>query len=147
MLLFSRQVVSDSTTPWTAACQASLSPTISQSLPKFLSIASVMPANHLILCGPLLLLPSIFPSIRVFSNESKFWWHCGGVNGDLLQEGLCYTQVCCTQSSCCCSRLLLTHTSAGDTQTLKGRSGSVSGGSAGMHKVLFEFSERNGILF
>ena len=77
----------------------------------------------------------------------KFWWHCGGVNGDLLQEGLCYTQVCCTQSSCCCSRLLLTHTSTGDTQTLKGRSGSVSGGSPGMHKVLSEFSERNGILF
>ena len=57
-------------TPWTAACQASLSPTSSQSLPKFLSIALVMPANHLILCGPLLLLPSMLTSIRVFSNES-----------------------------------------------------------------------------
>ena len=77
----------------------------------------------------------------------KFWWPCGGVNGDLLQEGVCYTQVCCTQSSCCCSRPLLAHTSAGDTRTLKGRSGSVSGGSPGMHKVLFEFSDRNGILF
>ena len=56
-------------TPWTAAHQASLSFTISQSLLKFTSIESVMPSNHLILCHPLLLLPSIFPSIRVFSNE------------------------------------------------------------------------------
>ena len=54
----------------TAACQASLSFTISQSLPMFMSIKSVMPSNHLILCLPLLLLPSIFPSTRVFSNES-----------------------------------------------------------------------------
>ena len=65
---------------WTAACQASLSITNSQSLPKFMSIESVMPSNHLILCHPLLLLPSMFPSIRVFSNESvlrvrwlKYW--------------------------------------------------------------------------
>ena len=59
-------------TPWTAAHQASLSVTISQSLLKFMSIDSVMvmPSNHLILCRPLLLLPSIFPTIRVFSNES-----------------------------------------------------------------------------
>jgi len=57
-------------TPWTAACQASLSITNSRSLPKPMSIESVMPSNHLILCHPLLLLPSIFPSIRVFSNES-----------------------------------------------------------------------------
>ena len=56
-------------TPWTAACQASLSFTISQSLLKLRSIESVTPSNHLILCLPLLLLPSIFPSIRVFSNE------------------------------------------------------------------------------
>ena len=56
--------------PWTAACQASLSITNSQSLFKLISIESVMPSNYLILCGPLLLLPSIFPSIRVFSNES-----------------------------------------------------------------------------
>ena len=56
-------------TPWTAARQASLSITISQSLLRLLSIESVMPSNHLILCRPLLLLPSIFPSIRVFSNE------------------------------------------------------------------------------
>ena len=57
-------------TPWTAACQASLSITNSRSLLKLMSIESVMPSNHLILCRPLLLLPSIFPSIRVFSNES-----------------------------------------------------------------------------
>ena len=67
-------------TPWTAAHQASLSITNSQSLPKLMSIESVMPSNHLILYRPLLLLPSIFPSIRVFSNESalcirwpKYW--------------------------------------------------------------------------
>ena len=67
-------------TPWTAACQASLSITNSQSLLKLMSIKSVMPSNHLILCHPLLLLPSIFPNIRVFSNESalrirwpKYW--------------------------------------------------------------------------
>ena len=57
-------------TPWTAAFQASLSITNSWSLPKLMSIESVMPSNHLILCHSLLLLPSIFPSIRVFSNES-----------------------------------------------------------------------------
>ena len=67
-------------TPWTAARQASLSFTISRSLLKLKSIESVMPSNHLIFCCPLLLLPSIFPSIRVFSNESalhirwrKYW--------------------------------------------------------------------------
>ena len=67
-------------TPWTAAWQASLSLIISQSLPKFMSIKSVMPPNHLILCCLLLLLPSIYPSIRVFSNElmlciswPKYW--------------------------------------------------------------------------
>ena len=66
--------------PWTAAHQASLSITNSWSLPKLMSIELVMPSNHLILCHPLLLLPSIFPSIRVFSNESalciswpKYW--------------------------------------------------------------------------
>ena len=66
--------------PWTAAHQASLSITNSQSILKFASIKSVMPSNHRILCRPLLLLPSIFPSIRVFSNESalcirwpKYW--------------------------------------------------------------------------
>ena len=67
-------------TPWTAACQASLSITNSRSLLKLMSIESVMLPNHLILCCPLLLLPSIFPSIRVFSSESvlcirwpKYW--------------------------------------------------------------------------
>ena len=57
---------------WTAACQPSLSITNSQSLLKLMSIESVMPSIHLILCRPLLLTPSIFPSIRVFSNESVF---------------------------------------------------------------------------
>ena len=57
-------------TPWTAACQASLSITNSRSLTKLISIQLVMPSNHLILCRPLLVLPSILPSIRVFSNES-----------------------------------------------------------------------------
>ena len=57
-------------TPWTAASQASLSTTNSWRLPKIMSIESVIPSNHFILCCPLLLLPSIFPSIRVFSNES-----------------------------------------------------------------------------
>ena len=67
-------------TPWTAARQASLSIIISQSLFKFISIEPMMPSNHLILCCPLLLLPSLFPSIKVFSNESslhvrwpKYW--------------------------------------------------------------------------
>ena len=58
-------------TPWTAARQASLSITNCRSLPKLMSIASVMPSNHLILRRPLLLLPSIFPSIRVFANVRK----------------------------------------------------------------------------
>ena len=57
-------------TPWTAACQSDLSITISQSLLKLMSIESLIPSNHLVLCHPLLLLPLIFPSIRVFSNES-----------------------------------------------------------------------------
>ena len=70
MLLFSCLVVSDSVIPWTAACQASLSFTISQSFPKLMSIESVMPSNHLILCHPILLLPSVFSNIRVFFSES-----------------------------------------------------------------------------
>ena len=67
-------------TPWTAACQASLSITNSRNAPKRMSIELVMPSNHLILCRPLLLLPSIFPRVKVFSNESalhirwpKYW--------------------------------------------------------------------------
>ena len=77
---FSCSVVSDSATPWTAAYQASLSITNSQSLLKLVSIESVMPSNPLTFCCPLLLQPSIFPNIRVFSNESvlhirwpKYW--------------------------------------------------------------------------
>ena len=66
---FSCSVLSDSVTPWTAACQASLSITNPRSLLKLMSIRLVMPSNHLILCHPLL-LPSICPSISVFSNES-----------------------------------------------------------------------------
>ena len=80
LVQFSCSVVSDFVTPWTAACQASLSMTNSWSLLKLLSIKSVIPSNHLILCHPLLLLPSILPSIRVFSSESalhirwpKYW--------------------------------------------------------------------------
>ena len=66
---FSHSVVSDSATPWTAARQASLSIISSCSLLKLMCIKSVMPPNHLVLCHPLLLLPSIFPSIRVFTND------------------------------------------------------------------------------
>jgi len=72
--------------PWTAACQASLSITNSQSLLKLMSIESVMPSNHLIFYRPLLLLPSIFPSIRLFSNESALhikwpkYWSCSFSN-------------------------------------------------------------------
>ena len=69
---FSRSVLSDSATPWTAVRQASLSITNYWSLLKLMSIESVMPSNHLILCDPLLLPPSIIPSIRVFSSESVF---------------------------------------------------------------------------
>ena len=79
-LLFSHSVVSDSAVPWTAARQASLSFTISWSLLNLMSIDSVMSSNYLLLCHPLFLLPSVFPSIRVFSNKSalrirwpKFW--------------------------------------------------------------------------
>ena len=77
---FSRSVLSDSVTPWTVAHQAFLSITNSRSLLKFMSIESVMPFNHLILCHHLLLPTSTFPSIRVFSNKSvihitwpKYW--------------------------------------------------------------------------
>ena len=80
LLLFSRSVMPDSATPWTAECQASLSCTVSWSLLRLMSTESVMPSNHLILCCPLLLLSSIFPSIRVFFNElalcikrPKYW--------------------------------------------------------------------------
>ena len=82
-------------TPWTAACQASLSITNSWSPPKPMSIESVMPSNHLILCRPLLLLPSIFPSIRVFSSESalrirwpKFWCFSFSISASNENPGL-----------------------------------------------------------
>ena len=82
-------------TPWTAARQASLSITNSQSLLKLTPIESVMPSNHLILCRPLLLLPSIFPSIRVFSNESvlcirwpKYWSFRFGISPSNEYSGL-----------------------------------------------------------
>ena len=82
-------------TPWTAACQASLSITNSQSLLKLMSTESVMPSNHLILCRPLLLLPSIFPSFRVFSNESalrirwpKYWSFSFNMSPSNKQPGL-----------------------------------------------------------
>ena len=84
-----------SVTPWTAACQASLSITSSRSLLKLMSVELAMPSNHLILCHPLLLLPSIFPSIRVFSNESallirwpKYWSFCFNVSPSNEQPGL-----------------------------------------------------------
>ena len=79
----------------TAAYQASLSITNSQSLPKLMSIESVMPSNHLILCCPLLLLPSVFPSIRVFSNESvlhirwpKYWSFSFNISPSSEHSGL-----------------------------------------------------------
>ena len=94
-LLFSRSVVSDSATPWTAARHTSLFITNSRSLVKLMSIESVMPSNHLILCHPLLCLPSIFPSIRVFSNESalrirwpKYWSFSFSISPSKEQSGL-----------------------------------------------------------
>ena len=82
-------------TPWTAARQAFLSITNSQSPPKPMSIESVMPSNHFIVCHPLLLLPSIFPSIRVFSKESalrirwpKYWSFTFNINPSKEHSGL-----------------------------------------------------------
>ena len=82
-------------TPWTGARQASLSITNSQSLLKLMSIVSVMPSSHIILCHPLLLLPSIFPSIKVFSNESvlhirwpKYWTFSFSINPSNEYTGL-----------------------------------------------------------
>ena len=84
-------------TPWTAACQASLSITNSRSLPKLMSIELVMPSNHLIHCWPLLLLPSICPSIRVCSNESalhirwtKYWSFSFNISPSNEYSGLIY---------------------------------------------------------
>ena len=82
-------------TPWTKACQVSLSFTIFQNVSKLISIESVMPFNHLILCHPLLLLASIFPSIRVFSHESalrirwpKYWSFSFGISPSNEYSGL-----------------------------------------------------------
>ena len=82
-------------TPWTATCQASLSFTIFWSLLKLMSIETVMPSNHLILCHPLLFLPSIFPSIRVFSDESvlcirwpKYWSFSFSISSSNEYSGL-----------------------------------------------------------
>ena len=82
-------------TPWTVACQASLSITNSWSLLKLMSFESVMPSNHLILCHPLFLLPSVFPSIRVFSNElalcirwPKYWSFSFGISPSNEYSGL-----------------------------------------------------------
>ena len=87
-------------TPWTAARQTSLSITNSQSLPKLMSIESVMPSNNLILCCPLLLLSSIFPSIRVFSNESalcirwpKYWSFSFNISPSNQYTGLIFLGV------------------------------------------------------
>ena len=79
LVQFSHSVMSDSETQWTEALQASLSITNSRSLLKLMAIESVMPSNHLILCPPLLLLPSIFPSIGVFFfffNFTILYWFC-----------------------------------------------------------------------
>ena len=87
--------MSDSTIPWTAACQTSLPFTNSRSLLKLMPIESMMPCNHLVLCHLLLLLPSIFPSIRVFSNESvlhirwpKYWSFCFNIRSSHEYSGL-----------------------------------------------------------
>ena len=76
LLLFSHPVVSDSAAPWSAAHQASLSLTISLSMPKFMLMASVMPSSHLIRWHPLLLLPSVFPSIRTGKIRAAKCWLC-----------------------------------------------------------------------
>ena len=98
-------------TPWTAALQASLSFTVSQSLLKLMSIESVMPSNHLIFCCPLLLLPSVFPSIRVFSNElvlcirwPKYWsfsFSTSPSNGysGLISFRIDWFDLCCPRDS------------------------------------------------
>ena len=94
---FRCSVMSDSATPWTVAHQASRSITNSWSLLKLMSIGSVRPSNHLIPCRPLLLLPSIFPSIRVFSNESdlcirwlKYWSFSFNISSSNEHSGLIF---------------------------------------------------------
>ena len=97
---FSHSVMS--ATPWTAARQASMSFTNSRSLLKLVSIKLVMPSNHLILCDPLLPLPSIFPSIRVFSNESglrirwpRYWSFCFSISPSNEYSGLISSRMDC----------------------------------------------------
>ena len=97
---FSRSVVSDSATTWTVARQASLSITKSRSLLKLMSMESTMPSNYLILCRPLLLLPSIFPSIRVSSNESvlhircpNYWGFSFSIGPSNEHSGLIYFRI------------------------------------------------------
>ena len=92
---FSCSAMANSATPWTAAWQASLSITNSWSLIKLMSIESVMPSNHLVLCYPLVLLPSIFPSISAFSNESvlrirwpKYWSFSFSISSSKKYSGL-----------------------------------------------------------
>ena len=112
LLLFIHHVVSNYLTPWTAARQASLSFTISQSLPKLMSFKSVMPSNHLILCCILLLLPSIFPSIRVFSNVSvlrirwpKYWTFSFRISPSSEYSGFTSLKIDLKEiSSPCCPR-------------------------------------------
>ena len=93
-------VMSDSATPWTEACQAYLSIPNSWSLLKLMSIKSVMASKHLILCHPLLLLPSSFPSIRVFSNESvlhirwpKYWSFSFSISPSNEYSGLIFFRI------------------------------------------------------
>ena len=95
-------------TPWTAAWQAPLSFIISQSLLKFMSIVSVMLSNHLILCHPLFLLPSTFPSIRVFSNElaihitwSKYWNFSFSISPSAEYSGLISFRINWFDLPCC----------------------------------------------
>ena len=102
LVQFSTSFVSDSATPWTAARQTSLSITNSQSLLKLMSIELVIPSNHLILCYPFLLLPSIFPSIRVFSNESalhirwpKYWSFSFSISPSNEYSGLIFFRMDC----------------------------------------------------
>ena len=100
LLLFSHSVMSDSATPWTAARQASLSFTISWRLLKLMSVESEMPSNNLILCHPLLLPPSVFPSIRVFPNElalcirwPKYWSFSFSISPSNEYPGLIYCKI------------------------------------------------------
>ena len=110
-------------TPWTTARQVSLSITNSQSLLKVMSIESVMPSNHLIFCCPLLLLPSIFPSIRVFSNESvlrirwpKYWSFSFSISPSSEYSGLISFRIDCFDllavqglSRVCCNNTVENH--------------------------------------